>query len=604
MATTEDSSAVAADPPTQPELRHVRDLQRGMFALAAGCSWLALVLELRFPSVASHRAPLLLLYLALLTAASTLAWCRHRDGDASRWAVVVAVFALASAAIALDHNRPATALAGIFGTLLWSGLLVRARVNAMLAASVLPLLWAHGTTIADGTLRDVHGNPLALSVLPVYLALPVVAGAGIQRASSVLSAALLRRLEQAHVRREELLTRLREHDDALQASRAELLRARKLEVVGTMASGLAHELNNILTPVRGLGELLASGLVSQEQAQHYGQRILRSAVAAGRITSSLLTYTWQGPFQPVRTNAREFLELELLPELVKGLPHGVQLDAKLGDDIWIDVDRMQFEHCVTNLVLNAADAMPNGGPIFIQLDTWSECDDADAPPTHAELTVRDRGTGIAPEHLDHIFEPFFTTKAIGAGTGLGLALVQGSVTRHGGMVAVKSHQGVGTSFVLRLPLAAQTGVDVGKPRGTDDWDATGPTVLVVMEDADDLDELEELLVAHHCAPLRCHEPRRALQLVADMASRIQVAVLDLETASVDMRHTYRQLRQAFPRLPVILLSREPTSPKNRQLIGDHPTRCVRKPVDPNALSALLQGFVTGRDETRPCDGSR
>lgn len=567
-----------------------------MFGLAAAGSLVALVIEGGVPTLPPDRASTLLMYLLFVTSVSWIGLWRYRYGEAVRWAAAASLGSIACNAVALDFDRPGPVLAGTLATLLWSGLLLRPRHNALLAASMIPLLLAHGAKIESAQFVRPDMHPLPMVVVLIYLAMPVALGIGIQRASDLLSHALLRRLERAHARHDRLSASLRKQTDALEASRAALSRARKLETVGTMASGLAHELNNILTPVRGLGELLASGLVSQEQAQLYGRRILKSAVAAGRITSSLLAYTWQGPFQPVRTNAREFLALELLPELTKHLPHGVWLDAELGDDIWIDVDRMQFQHCVTNLVLNAADAMPDGGPIHVTLETWSETNGV--PPTHAQLVVRDHGTGIAPEHLEHIFDPFFTTKAIGAGTGLGLALVQGSVTRHGGTVLVDNGHlaaGDGTSFIVRLPLASGVGHERRKHKTSDDWDASGPTVLVVMEDPDELDELDEVLTNHDCAPLCCHEPNRAPALLGDMGSRVQVLVLDLEATTVDMRAMYATLRASYPKLPVILLSNEPTSPKNRALLGDHPTRSVRKPVDPSSLPALLQGLLTGRD---------
>ncbi|MEE9385872.1 MAG: ATP-binding protein [Nannocystaceae bacterium] len=590
-----------------PRLRELPELRRWLFWVAAIASSLALMVELA--SRTAQWQPLgscLALYLAALNLVAWLGLWRHGRGHAAVWVAITAEVSLATQASSANLTQPGPLLAGILATLVWSGLVLRPAHNVVLSATTLPLLLFNGLRLDGAHLVADGSHRLPLVILFLYLAIPIATGAALQRASDLLSRALVRRLADASSREGRLTAHLRSKSSELKDSQAQLLRAQKLETVGTMASGLAHELNNILTPIRGLAELLASGLVGQAQAQHYGRQILKSAISAGRITSSLLAYTWQGAFQPVRTNARDFLTLELLPELSNRLPHGVALKAAIEEDVWIDVDRMQLQHCVTNLVLNASDAMPDGGTINVRLrtragacprPTLSTTATAARPsggrPRHAVCDVSDEGVGIRPEHLEDIFDPFFTTKAIGAGTGLGLALVQGVVTRHGGSVRVVSRIGQGTTFTLHLPLAALAEPQGSLAREAPDWDPPGPAIMVVMEDIDELDELEEILADHECSPLCCRDVEAAQILLQEAAEQVQALILDTQLDTVEMEARYLVIRRNHPKLPIILLANEPASPATQALIGTDPTRAVRKPLDGRTLTAMLRELLPG-----------
>jgi signal transduction histidine kinase/CheY-like chemotaxis protein len=485
-------------------------------------------------------------------------------------------------------------LAGVLVALTWTGLMLPVRYNLLIAAYVPIAVHLGGAEWVFGVEDMTRPGQLSVALLFVYVAIPVGFGAAVQ----IMIRNSVRRLESQvrafESRQGQLVESLRRNADELEASREQLFQAQKLKTVGTMASGLAHELNNILTPVRGLAELLVGG-VGQEQAQRYGQRILDSALSASQITGALLTYTRQGTFQPVRSNVRQLLQGQILPVLSKSLPRGVWMRVDLARNVSVDVDRVLFQQCVTNLVFNAVDAMPDGGEIRIALSTSSQpCGDDPDPkdgiPRSVEITVTDQGSGIEASHLDQIFDPFFTTKGVGAGTGLGLAMVQGTVERHGGRVEVDTEVGRGSKFTIRLPISDPDAMTetpwpvlAGEPKG--------PVVVVVTEDDDSLDEFEELLETTECSPLCTNDAKAARSLLTDMGDKISLLILDLDLKAVDANALFRSVREMLPELSVILISEEPMGPVIQRMIGAGPTRSVRKPVDPGLFATVLTDLL-------------
>ena len=197
--------------------------------------------------------------------------------------------------------------------------------------------------------------------------------------------------------------------------------------MGTLAAGLAHELNNILTPARAFAEILALGETSPTQTVDYGRRILDATIASNAITKALLTYTKQSIYSPEPINLLNLLNLQIRPVLAQVIPDEVTLTVTCPRRLTLIVDAQLLQQSITNLVLNAVDALPQGGTITIAARQVPA--DGTRPP-HAEIIVRDTGQGIPQEQVSQIFDPFFTTKK--HGTGLGLPAVLGAMERHDG----------------------------------------------------------------------------------------------------------------------------------------------------------------------------
>jgi len=299
---------------------------------------------------------------------------------------------------------------------------------------------------------------------------------------------------------------LRRRTDALQAEigrreRAErmLVQAQKLEAVGQLAAGLAHDFNNLMQVIAARLEILrrrAGTNVDEDVAV-----VRRSIRKAEGLTRQLMLFTGrrQAQPQPVRLQ-------RLLPDLVGMLLPLVRSDIALSLDAPADVppvhvDVEEFEAALTNLVANARDAMPRGGAIQVSLAAPPA---ATGEPAWVELRVRDAGTGMPAEVVERVFEPFFTTKEPGKGTGLGLSQVQAFARSSGGSAAIDSAPGQGTIVTLRLPALAAD-ADVAPADGAE---ATAPRLvrgrsILLVDDSDDVRESTALLLEHAGHVVRC-----------------------------------------------------------------------------------------------------
>lgn len=537
-------------------------------------------------------------YLALV-ATAVLAWAGYalRDrGQQTAWALGVGVAAVASVVLLVSDRSVSMTLAGVLVVLMWGGLLLPPIWSAALGAIALGVLLA----VVDGLTAATGGTTYTVLALATLVLVPLGLSATLDLRRRTLETSINASFGKLERQRAELERALETKVDELELSREQLFDAQKLKTVGTMASGLAHELNNILTPIRGHAELIAEGAATLEQSRRYGQRILDSAAAAAQITGGLLTYTRQTTFQPVRSNLRQLLQSQILPVLSKSLPGNVRLKVDLERTVSVDVDRVLLQQTIANLIFNAVDAMPEGGEIVIALKTSHRpvqddevSEDGTDAPRSALLTISDTGTGIEREHLDQIFDPFFTTKAVGSGSGLGLAMVVGTITRHHGRVLVDSEPGKGTTFTIMLPLAkaADDGAAAHKPWPVLRGESKGPVVVVLTEDQDALDEFEELLEATECSPICTNEARGAKNLLTEMGDKVDLLILDLELETSDAGRLFKSVRELFPDMPVILLADQPTQPAVQAMLQSGPTRSVRKPMDNRLFSALLTDLL-------------
>ncbi|WP_254608579.1 ATP-binding protein [Burkholderia lata] len=237
------------------------------------------------------------------------------------------------------------------------------------------------------------------------------------------------------------------------AVEAELRQAQKMDVLGQLTGGVAHDFNNFLVAILGNLELLLPRLDGQQDAQTMAERARRAAERASRLTRRLLAFARRQPLQAERVSVRAMLaEMLDLVEYSAGQRVAVVLEPA-ADAMWVNVDRGQLENAVLNLTLNSAAAMPDGGTLALAARREPAADGVAAP--HAiVLSVTDTGCGIAPVLLDKVIEPFFTTKAAGEGSGLGLSSVYGFVRQSGGDLRIHSEVGQGTRVELWLPESA------------------------------------------------------------------------------------------------------------------------------------------------------
>ncbi|MCX7031248.1 MAG: response regulator, partial [Spirochaetes bacterium] len=234
------------------------------------------------------------------------------------------------------------------------------------------------------------------------------------------------------------------------------LQAQKMEAVGRLAGGVAHDFNNMLMVIQGFSDITAKSLPSDDKRQMYIGEIRKATERAAALTQQLLTFSRRQVSQSVVLSLKTVVadtEAMLKPLIGEDIQLVVSTDPLTPD---VKADRGHLVQVLMNLAVNARDAMPNGGTLAIRtslviLDETSPAQPDVEPGEYAALTVSDSGTGIPPEVRAHLFEPFFTTKEQGKGTGLGLATVYGIVKQSGGHIGCLSRQGSGTTFSIYLP---------------------------------------------------------------------------------------------------------------------------------------------------------
>lgn len=245
----------------------------------------------------------------------------------------------------------------------------------------------------------------------------------------------------------------------LEESQAELLQSQKLEAVGRLAGGVAHDFNNMLAVILANVEILAADLGDDHAGQEDLAEVQRTVHRASELVSQLLTFARAEPTNP-RTVDLSLLVVNLDKMLRRVLGDGVEYQVEITPDLaTVTLDPVHAEQIIMNLIVNARDAVDTFGVVSLSLSnrTIAPGEHPELPPgDYVQLVVSDTGHGMDAETIDHVFEPFFTTKEVGRGTGLGLSTIYGIVERAGGRVEVASEVGKGTSVTVHLPVAGDT----------------------------------------------------------------------------------------------------------------------------------------------------
>jgi PAS domain S-box-containing protein len=378
---------------------------------------------------------------------------------------------------------------------------------------------------------------------------------------------------------------------------AQYLRAQRLESVGTLASGVAHDLNNILSPI-----IMGVGLLKTEklgpEAQGVLDMILDSARRGSDTVKQLLTFargggeSLRGPVQPLH------LVKEIVRLLEQTFPKSIQIYTDLeAHPHTILADPSQLHQVFMNLCVNARDAMPEGGVLFITVanqtldETATRWHPKARPIPYVVFKVADSGAGIAPEAMDKIFDPFFTTKPLGKGTGLGLATVLGIVESHHGFMLVDSYVGEGATFQVYIPAstppdsgdAIQASAGVGRGQGE--------TVLVVDDETAILRITSEVLQRAGYRTLTSSNASEAVHLYERYQDQIRVVITDIMMPFGDGRQLITSLVEQNPKLPIIAMSGLATEDFRRETLRRGAIGFIQKPFSAEALlQALCQAL--------------
>jgi PAS domain S-box-containing protein len=355
------------------------------------------------------------------------------------------------------------------------------------------------------------------------------------------------------------ITKRKEAEEESSRLTAQLLHAQKMESVGRLAGGVAHDFNNMLLVILACTELIKMRHPEDAKLILSLQEIERAALRARDITRQLLAVSRKQIAAPRSVNLSEFLA-ETRKTLGRLIGEDVELDFRLGADLWpVRIDPSQLDQVLMNLVVNARDAMPVGGKLIIETTNVRIDEDycrrhvGFRPGDYVLLVVSDSGAGMDRETLARAFEPFFTTKAVGKGTGLGLATVHGIVTQNGGVVSVHSEAGQGTTFRIYLPRLREAAV-AAEAREETPAARTGGRVLLVEDDEAVRRTLAAMLDALGFSVLVATGWREALSLAGRADASVDVLLTDVVMPELSGKELCERLRAARPRLPVLYMS--------------------------------------------------
>ena len=387
----------------------------------------------------------------------------------------------------------------------------------------------------------------------------------------------------------------RRQEEEKEALQRQLLHSQKMEAVGRLAGGIAHDFNNLLTAILGYGELLAGELGESDDRIERVEEILKATQKAAGLTRQLLAFSRRQVLQPrvVELNAIVSEMEKMLRRLIgEQIVLETRLDPMLGA---VRADPGQIEQVILNLVLNARDAMPEGGRIALETRNQDVDSDDDAVPagSYVVLEVSDSGQGMEPEVLAHIFEPFFTTKELGRGTGLGLSTVYGIVSQHHGHIIVESRPGDHSRFTVFLPRVERLAA-VDKAAAPAAATGGSETVLVVEDDAGVRGLVEDLLSLGGYEVLAAATAAEALRVCGDRRGEVDLILLDLVLPDMRGDALRKSLAEAAPGARMLVMSGYAGNDTSEEPLEEG-TPFLQKPFSATLLARKVREVLGSRE---------
>ncbi|HLP91825.1 MAG TPA: response regulator [Nostocaceae cyanobacterium] len=377
---------------------------------------------------------------------------------------------------------------------------------------------------------------------------------------------------------------------------SQLFRTQRLESIGTLASGIAHDLNNILTPILAGSQLLALKFPTADERTRQMLEILEiNAKRGSDLVKQVLSFARGVQGKPITLQIRHLI-LEVVKILKETFPKSIEVTTDIPQNLWmVSGDSTQLHQVLMNLCVNARDAMPNGGILRISAENlvidenYVRMNLEAKPGAYIVITVTDTGVGIAGEILDRIFEPFFTTKEVGQGTGLGLSTVVGIIKSHGGFVNVYSEVGRGTQFKVYLP--AVIGLEKATQENVKPLVGKGELILVVDDEPAIQETTTQSLEANNYHVLSANDGIEAIALYAKHSDQIGAVLMDIMLPSLDGTTAIRTLQKINPDVKIIASSGLMSHSKLEAIAEMGITNFLPKPYTVNELLLSLEKVI-------------
>ncbi len=374
----------------------------------------------------------------------------------------------------------------------------------------------------------------------------------------------------------------------------QLRQALKMEAVGTLAGGIAHDFNNLLMGIEGNISLMLSEIDSSHPFYRRFKQIEKNVRSGARLTAQLLGYARKGRYQVKPLDLNQVITDT--SDTFGRTRREIVIHHDLADDLKpIEADRGQIEQALLNLYVNAADAMPGGGNLYLRTRNISSAEICrriydGKPGAYVMVSVTDTGIGMDKNTRERIFDPFFTTKEMGRGTGLGLASVYGIVKGHGGYVDVDSEKGRGTTFTLYFPASGRT-ISAATPRAEERPVTGSETILLVDDEAVVLEVAENMLRNLGYGVYSSASGREAVEILRRHRESIDLVILDMIMPDLSGSETFDLIKSASPSVRVLLSSGYSIDGQARQIMERGCDGFIQKPYSLTLLSRKIRSVL-------------
>ncbi|MBW2017598.1 MAG: PAS domain S-box protein [Deltaproteobacteria bacterium] len=388
------------------------------------------------------------------------------------------------------------------------------------------------------------------------------------------------------------------------AVESRLIHTRKMEAVGTLAGGIAHEFNNILQAISGYTQILLMGKDPKDPEYRKLETIERASQKASKLTKQLLILGCKVPVDLKQVNLNESIKTAC-EALERSLPEKTSIELKLDTDLeHIQADPAQIEQVILNLGINAGDAMPGGGKIALETrntfldENYCRSHPGAVPGRYVQLTVTDSGYGMPEEIQEHIFEPFFTAKEAGEGTGLGLAVVYGIVKNHGGYICCRSLMEKGSAFDVFFPVQGNEGEGMRPEEGTPTPETAGSkeTILLVDDEPIILEVAQDMLSHFGYRTLTASSGEQAIEIFGTQGNHIDLVILDLNMPGMGGTECLDKLLSMDPGVKVLMASGYSTDGNAENCLEKGAVGYIAKPFKCDDLLRKLREVL---DTTMP-----
>jgi PAS domain S-box-containing protein len=374
---------------------------------------------------------------------------------------------------------------------------------------------------------------------------------------------------------------------------SQLLQAQKMEAVGLLAGGVAHDFNNILTAIIGYGGLAQRNVKNDPTTEGYIEQVLDAAGRAADLTKRLLAFSRKQVIEPELADLNEIVR-NIEKMLRRIIPEDIEMNTVLSDgDIPVMVDGGQIEQVLMNLAVNASDAMPGGGDLVIQTDmvsvdsSYAEEHMFEKTGTYAVLTVSDTGVGIDEKTKENIFEPFFTTKEVGKGTGLGLSMVYGIIKQHDGNINVNSEVDRGTTFSIYLPMAETKREAISKPIETIP-EGKGETIIIAEDEHQVRQSMRLILQNNGYKIIEAENGEDAVEKLMENRGAVSLVLLDVIMPGKNGREAYEEIKGLEPGIRTLFMSGYTDDIISKNGMIEEGFDFISKPIKPDILMRKIR----------------